>query len=298
MELAHVRAFISVAQELHFGRAARRLHMSQPPLTRLVQQLEQELGTRLFERTTRRVALTAAGQAFLQPAKDVLEAARKAESAAKAAEHGEVGCVRLAYASASTQMLVSRIAKRTRETFPGIQIELYSSHYAYPALESVVNGDMDLALGRWDHIPAGVSSRLVAKDSLVIALSATHPLAGRPWVTMAELAREPFVSLPPHAGSVMVDRLRRLSLEAGFVADVVQIAPDSWTMLSLVAVGLGCSLTLSSVPENVTYPGVVFIPLAGETEPVPVRLAWRDDTTNAATATVRRVCGEVLPTLA
>ncbi|MBV6756130.1 LysR substrate-binding domain-containing protein [Rhodococcus opacus] len=286
MELHHIRAFLAVAEELHFGRAAARLRISQPPLTRAIQQLEHELGTALFDRSTRRVALTPTGQALLEPAADVVAACRRVESVAQAAGKGTIGRVRVAYAGASTHVLVGKLAKQMRAEFPGIQLELYSSNFALPALDKVIDGSMEIGLGRWDFIPAGIASTTMVAEQLVIAVPEGHPLAGEDTIAMAQLAGEPFVCLPPYAGSVLTDRLHRLSHRAGFAVEPAQIAPESWTLLSLVAAGIGVALTLSTIAENVVQPGVVFVPLSDEVEPVALKMVWREDTAGPGTASV------------
>ncbi|MGW5161009.1 LysR family transcriptional regulator [Nonomuraea wenchangensis] len=277
MELQQLRCFLAVAEELHFGRAAERLHVAQPPLSRTIKQLERELGTRLFDRNTRSVRLTAGGQALVGPAKDVLAGLRRAEEAVRSADDGEVGLVRIAFAGVSTHPLVARLARAVRSRRPGIELELSSQNFAQPAMRRLVRGETDLAFGRWDVIPADVAARVVMPDSLVVALPATHRLAGAGRLETGQLAAETFVSLPPHDGAVLPDRLRRLAHAAGFVADIAQVAPDTQTALALVSAEVGCHLTLASVARNVTDPHVVFVALDDAPHDVDLRAAWRRD---------------------
>lgn len=295
MEIQHLRVFLAVAEELHFARAAEKLHMAQPTLSRLIQQFERELGTRLFERSTRTVRLTSSGEALVGPANEVLDSIRRAVQTVKAAGLGEVGRVRVAYAGASTHVLVGRLAKEVRRQHPGISFEMSSSNFAGVALDKVVRGEMEIGLGRWEHVPRGVSTRVIADESLVLAVPASHPLADRQAVSMSELRDEPFVSLPPNSGSMLTERLRRLSAAAGFVADVVQVAPDSWTLMALVEAEIGVSLTVSSVAENVSQTGVVWLRLLDATEPIQLRMAWLDIGDKAALHAVLRVAETVLP---
>jgi DNA-binding transcriptional LysR family regulator len=293
MDIEQLRSFLAVADELHFGRAAERLHVAQPPLSRTIKQLERELGTRLFDRNTRSVRLTSSGQALMDPAKEVLDALRRAETAVRSADHGEVGTVRIAFAGVSTHRLVARLARVVRSQRPGIQLELSSQNFAQPAMKRLLAGETDLALGRWDVVPAEVSAQVVMPDSLVLAVPDTHPLAGARRLSIGQLVSEGFVSLPPHEGSVLPDRLRRLAHANGFVAEVVQVAPDTQTALALVSAEVGCHLTLASVAENVTDPHVVFIPLNESTPSLDVHLraAWRRDDQNPA---LRAVLDELL----
>lgn len=275
VDIAQLRSFLAVAEELHFGRAAERLHLAQPPLSRTIKQMERELGTQLFERTTRSVRLTAGGQALIDPAREVLDALRRAELAVRSADDGEVGLVRIAFAGVSTHRLVAHLARVVRSQRPGIQLELSSQNFAQPAMKRLLNGDCDVALGRWDVVPGDVQARVVMTDSLVIALPDTHALAGSHELSVAQLADTPFVSLPPQEGAVLPDRLRRLARDHGFVADVVQVAPDTQTALALVSAEVGCHLTLASVAANVDDPHVVFVPVTDVTPDVDLRVAWR-----------------------
>lgn len=277
MELGHLQVFLAVAEELHFGRAAQRLHMAQPPVSRAVRALERNVGSTLFERSTRSVRLTAAGQALIEPAREVFDALRRAQEAVRAVERGDVGLVRIAYAGASTHRLVGDLARAVRHRHPGIRLELFSQQFAQPLLDRLLAGDVEVALGRWDQTPAGVASRVIEADALCLAVPAGHRLAGREHVRVAELADECFVSLPPVAGSVLPDRLRKLSLAAGFAAEVVQVAPDTYSALSLVAAEVGCHLTLVSVSHAVQDPHVRFLPVDDEVDPVSLQIAWRDD---------------------
>lgn len=282
MDVGQLKAFLAVAQELHFGRAAEHLHMAQPPLSRIIKQLESELGTRLLDRNTRSVKLTSTGQALIGPATEVLDALRRAEEAVRSADNGEAGLVRIAFAGVSTHQLVARLARQVKSNRPRIQLELSSQNFAQPAMKKLVQGETDIALGRWDVIPAEVSSRVVMRDSLVIAMPDTHALAGARRLAMRRLAGEAFISLTPFEGAVLPDRLRRLAHANDFVADVVQLAPDTQTALALVSAEVGCHLTLASVAQNATDPHVVFVPLEDSTADVDLRAAWRRDDTSPA----------------
>ncbi len=295
MELQQIRAFLAVAEELHFGRAALRLHMAQPPLSRSIQRLEHELKAPLFVRSTRSVQLTAQGEALVAPALEILEACRRSALAVASVGRGEAGRVRVAFAGVSSHVMVGKLAKRVRETHPGIEFELSSSNFALPAMDKVMSGAMEIGLGRWNFIPAQLASRTVAIERLVVALHEDNPLGARASLRMADLADQPFVALPEHPGAILHDYLRRLSGTAGFAADIVQIAPDSQTLLALVAADIGVALTVSSVPENFSHPGVVFLPLDDPTDAIELRLVWRKDNPSPALREVLRLSEEVLP---
>jgi DNA-binding transcriptional LysR family regulator len=295
VENSQLRAFLAVAEELHFGRAAERLHIAQPPLSRTIQQLERQLGTRLFDRSTRSVRLTTAGQALVEPAKSVLDAIRRAESAVQSADLGESGMVRLAFAGVSTYHLVAEWARLVRQFRPGIHLELSSQNFAQQGMRKLLDNDADIALGRWDLIPAGISSRIAIRDTLVLAVPDTHRLAQTDGVSFANLADEEFISLPAYDGAVLPDRLRRLSHAAGHAAKVVQVAPDTQSALALVSAEVGCHLTLSSVAENAAQKHVEFVPVTDETMDVNLRLAWRQQDESPALGSVLALAGELIP---
>lgn len=295
MELQQIRVFLAVAEELHFGRAAERLHMAQPPVSRIIRQLERELSADLFVRSTRNVRLTEEGLALIEPAREMLETARRAESAVQAASRGEAGLVRVAYSGASTHVLIGVLAREVRRRYPGITFGLDSQNFALPALAKVLRGEVEICLGRWDLLPGGVSTRVIADEHLVVAVPASHRLAGQDEVHVADLAGEPWISLPPYEGSVLTDRLRRLSVEAGFDADIVQVVPDSWTAMALVGAEVGCSLTLSSMAENVVDPHVRFLRVLDPTLPIQLRMAWMPNEENKALGAVLRLAEAVWP---
>jgi DNA-binding transcriptional LysR family regulator len=296
MELHQLRAFLAVAEELHFGRAAGRLHMAQPPLSRTIQQLERELGTRLFDRTTRTVRLTAAGEALVTPARDVLDGCRVAEVAVKAAGQGETGRVRVGFAGPSSHMLVGRLARLVRRQQPGIELSLRSVTYGYEALAHVIEGSMDLALVRWSAAPPGIASRVVQEEHYVLVVPAEHPLAGCDMVGVADLRHEPFVALPADPGSSVRDAFIRSCYEAGFAPNIVQVAPDSWTVMALVAAGVGVTFSIDTAVEHIPSDGISVVPLREGVEPTYARLAWRQDDDSPALREVLRASEEALPT--
>ncbi|TQC47966.1 LysR family transcriptional regulator [Rhodococcus sp. WS4] len=296
MEISQITAFLAVAEELHFGRAAQRLHSAQPPLSRTIRQLEKQLGATLFERTTRNVRLTPAGEALLGPAREILDACRLAEIAVAAAGRGQVGRVRIGFAGVSSHLLIGRWAKLVRHTNPGIEFVLDSSAFASEALNKLLDGTLDIGLVRWIFTPPGIASRVILNEDFMVALPADHPLAGRDDVRIEELANEPWVTLPADPGSALRDSLQRAAHDAGFTPRIVQSAPDSMALMALVSAEVGCALTVSSVAENVNNPDVVFLPLAGGPSTLQLRIAWRADDDSAALREVLRLSEQALPT--
>ena len=282
MDIHQAQAFLVVAEELHFGRAAARLNMAQPPLSRLIKQLERALGAELFERSTRHVSITAAGRALLEPAQRLLDASQEARDAVQDAVAGRIGRVRLGFAGASINRKVGELARQVRARRPGVVLELHSSQFSHLGLERVLDGSLDLVIGRWDYLPAEISSRVIAHEQILVALPAQHPLAQRHEVRMEDLAEGQWISLPGDSASALSNRLRSLAMQAGFVPRITQTAPDSWTQVVLVGAQMGCALTMDSVRDNVTSDGVVFLPIQGADQPLEVRMIWRAGEENPA----------------
>ncbi|XVQ10732.1 LysR family transcriptional regulator [Spirillospora sp. CA-255316] len=295
MEFRHLAGFVAVAEELHFGRAAARLHIAQPPLSQQIRQLEHELGVQLFERSTRSVRLTSAGQAFLEPARRVLADLDVARRAAQAGGRGEVGRVTIGFAGASSHETLPVLTKAVRARHPGIELVLRGQTYSGEAVTKVADGDHDLGFVRLPVHREGVVVRLIEREFLVAALPAEHPLARHHEIRLPDLAAEPFVTFPGTRGSAVRDALVHACVAAGFQPRIVQEAPDSYTILALVGAGVGVTLTVSSV-QHIRIPGMVYRPLAGRPNVLELALAWRADNPSAALRSVLAVAEEALPT--
>ncbi|WP_250004732.1 LysR family transcriptional regulator [Actinoplanes sp. M2I2] len=295
MELRYVAAFVAVAEELHFGRAARRLRMTQPPLSQMIRQLEKELGVQLFERSTRVVRLTSAGQTFLEPARRVLEDVDTAKRAAMGARAGEYGRITIGFSGASSHAALSRLSQSVRRAHSGLELCLTVRSYAGAVLEAVADGTVDLGFVRMPVGRPGLRTRVIGNDELVCALPADHPLAGKDEIDLADLAYDPFVSLPANAGSTLRDAMMRACENAGFTPKVVQEAPDSTTVLALVSAGVGVTLTVGSA-EHVCQGGLVYLPLRGRAVWLQAALAWRANNPSAALRAVLTVADQALPT--
>ncbi|WUW20824.1 LysR family transcriptional regulator [Streptomyces sp. NBC_01463] len=295
MELRHLSAFVAVAEELHFGRAAKRLQMAQPPLSQQIRQLEKELGVQLFERNTRSVRMTSAGESFLQPVRTVLDDLDTAVRAAKAAGRGEYGRVSIGFAGASSHETLPLLTRAVRAAHPAIELVMTGQTYANVALARVADGSMDLGFVRLPVTQPGVSHRVIDEEELVCALPSDHPLATRESVPIEVLAGEPFVSFPANTGSTVRDAMVGACEAAGFNPRVVQEAPDSYTILALVAAGVGVTLTVTSV-QHIQQNGLVYRPLVGPPIRRQAALAWRADNPSAALRAVLAVAEDALPT--
>lgn len=291
MEIKQLQAFIAVAELLHFGRAADRLFMAQAALSRMIKSLENELGAPLFERSTRSVHLTAAGRALLEPAAAAIAAMTRASDTVRDAVEGRVGTVRVEFSGVAAHPLIARLARMLRRSHPGIRLELLSQIVSRPSMERLMNGDIDLALGRWDHLPPGVAAQVLRRDSLSFALPSSHRFASMAAISFEQVRSEPFVALPAVGGSVTTDRLYRLAHSAGARIDRVQFAPDTPSCIALVSAGAGCHLALWSVGQRHMNPDVVFVPLAEiDAERMPdvhLRAIWRVDETDPAVQIAR-----------
>jgi len=296
MELRDFEAFVAVAEELHFGRAAARLHISQPPLSSRIRMLEQDLKLKLFERSTRSVTLTDAGARLLDPARRVLNQVEDALQVARSINSGDQGRVRIGFAGASSQRVLPQMANAVRKAHPGIELELQSQTYVYTALELVRDGSLDLAFARLPIPHAELAWRVVEVEELICALPESHPLADRDSIRLAELRDEDFVSLPDDQGSILQSTMYSLCVTAGFRPRVAQIAPDSSTVLALVAAGAGVTITLSSV-KPVQSVGLVYRPIEGiSPSHMFATLVWRKDDPSPALAKVLESGEAALPT--
>ncbi|MFJ8851410.1 LysR family transcriptional regulator [Streptomyces sp. NPDC102437] len=294
MELRHLSAFVAVAEELHFGRAAKRLQMAQPPLSQQIRQLEKELGVQLFERNTRSVRLTRAGESFLQPVRTVLDDLDTAVRAAKAAGRGEYGRVTIGFAGASSHETLPHLTRAVRAAHPALELVMRGQTYANVALDRVADGSLDLGFVRLPVTRPGVAYRVIDEEEMVCALPFDHPLARLESVPIGVLAEEPFVSFPANTGSTVRDAMVGACEAAGFNPRVVQ-APDSYTILALVAAGVGVTLTVTSV-QHIQQHGLVYRPLPGPPIRLQAALAWRADNPSAALRAVLAVAEEALPT--
>ncbi|WP_326686599.1 LysR family transcriptional regulator [Streptomyces sp. NBC_01795] len=294
MELRYLASFVAVAEELHFGRAAKRLHMAQPPLSQQIRQLEKELGVQLFERSTRSVRLTSAGESFLQPVRKVLEDIGIATRVAKAAGRGEFGRVSVGFAGASSHATLPLLTRAVRAAHPGIELAMQGQNYANRALARVADGSLDLGFVRLPVDRPGVATRVIAEEELVCALASDHPLARQERIDVADLAGEPFVGFPAGTGSSVRDVMLQTCEKAGHNPRIVQEAPDSYTILALVAMGVGVTLTLTSC-THIQQTGLVYRPLTGPPVVLRAALAWRTDNPSAALRSVLEVAREALP---
>ncbi len=286
MEQHHVVAFLALTEELHFGRAADRVFVTQPTLSRTIRALEDEFGTRLFDRSNRGVQLTEAGNAFLEPARALHASYERAMNSVAQAAQGVNGRVRLVFTGPSSYRRVADIASAVSSRFPKVSLELIGGGFAGEGLHRLLHHRADAALGRWSHLPDSVAKRPISQEGFVVAISSSHPLATSRTVPFGALANEPFIQLQERSPSVVTERLNELSARYDVSLSIRQSAPDTWTALALVASGVGVTLTLTSVRDNTSVSGVTFLELDDAVQPAWLSLAWLKDNDSPALASV------------
>ncbi|MEG9518462.1 LysR substrate-binding domain-containing protein [Saccharopolyspora indica] len=294
VELRHLQAFVAVAEELNFRRAAVRLHMSQPPLSQQIKRLEHEIGVPLLRRTTRQVALTAAGEAFLREARKTLESAEAAPRLARQAAAGEIGTVRLGFSGQTSYQVMLLIVRKFRERYPDVRFEILSPLYGGELVDRIHQQEVDAGLLRLPVPTEGLRVRELERHPLAVALPEHHRLVGR-GVGMADLRGEPVISYPTNRGSVVNQLVQAACLRHGFSPRFVQEAPDTHTILSLVGAGSGIGL-VPATAGHLKVPGVVLVPVH-DAPPVPLALVWRADDANPALAGLIGLLDEVVAEL-
>jgi DNA-binding transcriptional LysR family regulator len=263
MELRHLRYFIAVAEELHFGRAAARLHLSQPPLSTQIRDLERELGVQLLERSPRRVALTEAGRVLLAGARRTFEDLELTVLRAQRASRGEIGTLAVGYVSTLTARGMPEILRAFRARYPAVELQL---RRAPPAelVDALKRGRLDVALLRGPLAEPGLAVATVAEEPLLAALPTTHPRAGRHRLALRALRDEPFVLLARTRSPAYYDQVLQLCRQAGFTPQLVRLSPqqDVLDVLSLVAAGYGVSLLPAST-QGLRPSGIAYARLTG-----------------------------------
>lgn len=264
IELRLWRQFLAVAEELHFGRAARRLHITQPPLTQAIGQLEERLGVRLFERTKRSVQLTAAGAALVPEARELLARAAALPARARAAAQGEIGRLRLAFVSTVGFGLLPQWIRAFRAQHPQVAFELIEAtgDVQLPALER-----RDVDAGFMIHSPGfappGLQRLRVTRESLVLAVPEQHALARARSLQLEAVLDQPLVIFPRRIVPSLHDAIFGLYHAAGRSPHVAQEAIQMQTIVNLVAAGLGVAWVPDSVREF-QRSGVVYRQLGGK----------------------------------
>lgn len=280
-----LRCFVAVAEELHFHRAAARLNMTQPPLSRRIQALEHRLGTVLLWRDSRAVRLTPAGHAFLEDARRLLRLAEGAALQARRVGRGQSGAVTIGFTAASSYGVLPRLVGLIRRQLPEIALTLREA-VSLEQMKALQAGQFDLALLRPTGRAAGVVSTRVQRETLLVALPRGHALAARPAIALAALEDEPLITYPPVEGRYLHDLITGLFRLAGIVPERVQHISQTHSILALVGAGLGVAL-VPRAAERLQPAEVALRPLELPILPAAeLLLAWRAEMENPACATV------------
>jgi DNA-binding transcriptional LysR family regulator len=275
VELRQVRSFVVVAEEMNVGRAAARLHLTQPSLSRQIAALEHDLGVELFARVKRRFVLTAAGSVFLADARELLRRADDAVLNAQRTQRGELGTLRLRFVQSATFEALPRLLGAFREAYPEVVLDLEAMTTLHQ-IEALRDGRIDVGLLRLPTAEPGLNSRLVTEDPLVVALPAKHRLAKRRRISLAELAEDDFVLYSEASGPSVYGRIVGYCRDAGFVPRIVQEGVDVQTIVSLVAAGLGVSLLIAPTPP-IDPASVVYCKLSDDLPTWSLSVAWSPD---------------------
>ncbi len=282
MELRHLRYFTAVAEELHFTRAAARLGIGQPPLSQQIQQLEREIGTPLFLRLPRGIALTEAGAQFLEDARALLAGADRAVDTARRLGRGERGAITVGFtASAVFHPYLPRAIRAYRDRYPGVRITLTEST-SVSLLRSLRAGEVDVAFVRPPYVadPEFKSER-VLDEPMLVALPPDHRLVRKRAIPMAALADEDFVLYPRPIGASLYDAIQSACQRAGFTPRVIQEAPQMASIVSLVAAGVGISVVPAAM-RHMGAQGIEYRPIKGDAPHAPLDMAYRRHDRSAA----------------
>lgn len=275
MELRHLRYFVAVADELHFRRAADRINIVQPALSKQIALLEKELGVRLFERTNRQVRLTEAGAVFLDEARQVLAQAEQASERARGAGRGETGVLGIGFIAPAIYTVLPRVLRRYRSRYPNVRLTLHEMTNR-SALQEVLGGRLHVAFVRLPIEDDGLRQAVVLDEPVMLALPDTHPLTEQDEVRLGEVTEEPFVMIPRSREPELYDYYIALCLDAGFSPRVVHEVDRTQVAVGLVAGRAGVAF-VPACSTTAPCPGVAYRPL---TDPAPrLRMAavWRPD---------------------
>lgn len=294
MELYQLRSFVVMADEMHVGRAAKRLHLAQPTLSRQLAALERDLGLPLFSRVRRRLRLTTTGEVFLGRVREILRQTDEAAQEARRADRGELGTLRLGYVQSAIYEAVPRLVERFRTACPDVRVEVQAMT-TLRQIDGLRSNELDAGLLRpqqpSDDLLGGLTTRVLTRGTWQAVLPAAHPLAGSPHVALAALAAEPFVLYAREEGSTGRDTILAHCARAGFAPRVVQEATDAQTIVALVAAKLGVSLLLGPTPP--VDPGLVVCrPLDGYLPSWELTLAWSDANPSSVLARFLAVTAE------
>ncbi|MBF8745814.1 LysR family transcriptional regulator [Pseudomonas putida] len=278
MELHQLRCFVAVAEELHFGRAATRLHMTQPPLSRQIQLLEHSLGVLLLERNNRQARLTLAGQSFLEDARRILHIAETASHSARRIAHGEAGRLTLGFTAVGAYSMIPRLLVHAGKALPDIELML-SESVSSTQVHDLEASLIDIGLVRQVLPSARVEYVPIHREPFVAALPAGHPLSSRERLRPEDFDGQPFIMYSAGEGRYLHDRITNLFARHEVQPRYLHRLGQTHSVLGLVNVGLGCAVVPASA-QALRLEQVVFRPLLGMEQQAEIFLAYCRDNPN------------------
>jgi DNA-binding transcriptional LysR family regulator len=273
MEFRHLRCFLMLAEELHFGRAAQRLAMTQPPLSLNIRQLEESIGARLFDRDSKGVRLTAAGLAFRDAAKSLMARADEARRLARDVDAGSVGRLRVGFVGSVLFGGLPQWLARFQVEQPRIEVAL-SELNSQEQVDALMRDELDLGFVHTPRVPAEVHAQLLHEDPFVCCLPAAHPLARRRKLPLTALRDEPFVMFSRRASPDYFARILAMCNEFGFQPHVRHEVRHWLSVVSVVGQGMGVAVVPAPLQRS-GMAGAVFRPLADDVRPSPVYAVWK-----------------------
>lgn len=295
MEFRHLRYFLVLADELHFGRAARRLSISQPPLSTNIQQLEASVGAQLFTRNSKVVQLTEAGRAFVPQARALLEQAQQAARHARDVADGLAGSLQVGFVGTMLYCGLPALLQRFQAEHPKLRLTLTELSSSDQLLE-LAHERLDLGFVHTTRVPPGLSQILVASQPFVACLPAGHVLAREPVLALSALRDAPLACISPSVSADYHDRIVALCTDAGFVPEIRYALRHWLSVVSLVSQGLGVALVPQALRQS-AVPGVAFVPLDSASAPYNTYCLWKTARNHQAMAAFLAAvrAGEVLP---
>lgn len=292
MKLNQIESFVVLAEELHFGRAAERLHRSQPPLSRQIRQLEEELGVELFTRSAQRVGLTEAGRVFLAEVAPVLARLRHAVEATRRAASGEAGHLAIGVTGSAMFGVVPPIVREFRRRYPGVSVELRLSPKGEQE-KALKERRISIGFVRSISDDPELAQDLVLQEPLVMAVSRANPLATQPVVTLEDLRGQGFILYRGQSSPSIADQIVHYCQEAGFTPRIVQETEDMQSAAALAALDLGITLVAESL-QQMQLRDLVYRPLTGPGPGPMTRLyaVFRRDDPSPILRAFRAACAE------
>lgn len=275
MELRHLRYFVAVAEELHFGRAALRLRTAQSSLSAQIRALESELGVPLFNRTKRHVHLTDAGRVLLPEAQSILQRATLAARTAQRAGRGELGRLGIGFVPSADCTSFPAILRAFKQRAPHIDLVLHNLG-ALEQLAALRQGEIDVGFLRPPGSDAAIASEIILREPFVVVLPQDHPLAQPGALALAQIASEPLVLCSRQHSALQRDSIAALFRAAGVIPNIHFETDHTQTILGLVAAGIGLSLMPASV-QALGAPGLAYRRLKGRGPRLEMAIAWRRD---------------------